>query len=264
MVEAGAKQVTEAQVVGALDAGAHRDQADRRRHRRAEGRGRQEEADGDAAGRSRRVPREDRGSRRSGRSPTRCASRRSSTATRTVDKVHADLIASLGESPEAQQKKDADHIFHELKEKVMRDEVLETRRPPRRPQVRRDPPDLDRDRRAAARPRLGRLHARRDAGAGHLHARHRRRRAEGRARHRRVLQALHAALQLPAVLGRRDRPLHRARAAARSATARWPSGRWRRSSRPRRSSPTRSASSPTSSSRTARRRWRRSAAARWR
>ena len=51
------------------------------------------------------------------------------------------------------------------------------RRAPRRPQVRRGPADLDRDRRAAAHPRLGRVHARRDAGARHLHARHRRRRS---------------------------------------------------------------------------------------
>jgi polyribonucleotide nucleotidyltransferase len=43
----------------------------------------------------------------------------------TVDKVHADLIASLGDSPETQQKKDADHIFHELQEKAMKDEALE-------------------------------------------------------------------------------------------------------------------------------------------
>ena len=75
-------------------------------------------------------------------------------------------------------------------------------RAPRWPQVRRDPVHLDRGRRAAAHARLGRLHPRRDAGARHLHARHGRRPAEDRARGRRVLQALHAALQLPAVLGR--------------------------------------------------------------
>ena len=43
----------------------------------------------------------------------------------TVDKVHADLIASLGETPDAQQKKDASHIFHELQEKAMKDEALD-------------------------------------------------------------------------------------------------------------------------------------------
>ena len=75
---------------------------------------------------------------------------------------------------------------------------------PRRTQVRRDSSDLDRGRRAAPHARVGGLHARRDAGAGHLHARHGRRPAEDRARRRRVLQALHAPLQLPAVLGRRS------------------------------------------------------------
>ncbi len=105
-----------------------------------------------------------------------------------------------------QQRTDAEHIFHELQEKAMRDEVLEHG-------VRLDGRKFDEIRPIwtetgvlPARPRLGRLHARRDAGARQLHARHRRRPAEDRARHRRALQALHAALQLPAVLGRRDRP----------------------------------------------------------
>ena len=42
-----------------------------------------------------------------------------------VDKVKADMMASLGESPDAQAKKDADHIFHELQEHVMKVEALE-------------------------------------------------------------------------------------------------------------------------------------------
>ena len=46
MVEAGAKEVSEEQVVEALEAGARRDQADRRRDRRPRQGGRQEEADG--------------------------------------------------------------------------------------------------------------------------------------------------------------------------------------------------------------------------
>jgi len=41
-----------------------------------------------------------------------------------VDKVLDELLASLPED-EAQQKKDAEHIFHELQEKAMRDEALE-------------------------------------------------------------------------------------------------------------------------------------------
>jgi polyribonucleotide nucleotidyltransferase len=41
-----------------------------------------------------------------------------------VDKVLEDLLASLPDG-EDQQKKDAEHIFHELQEKAMRDEALE-------------------------------------------------------------------------------------------------------------------------------------------
>ncbi len=55
-----------------------------------------------------------------------------------------------------------------------------------------------------AHPRLGALHPRRDPGPGHRHPRNQRRRPDHR--HRpgtRVQEALHAALQLPALLGRR-------------------------------------------------------------
>ena len=165
---------------------------------------------------------------------------------------------------EVQRKVEAKAIFKELKEKVLRDEVLEQRRAARRPQVRRDPPDLVRGRRAAAHPRLGGVHARRNAGAGHRDARHLRRSAEDRDRRRRDLPALHAPLQLPAVLGRRSRSSCAARAAAKSATARWPSARCCRCSRRKSRSPTRFASCPTFSNRTGRRRWPRCAAARCR
>ena len=62
-----------------------------------------------------------------------------------------------------------------------------------------------RDRRAATHARLGAVHARRDAGARDDHARHRPRRADHRCARRRAQRAVHAALQLPAVLGGRDR-----------------------------------------------------------
>ena len=113
-----------------------------------------------------------------------------------------------------------------------------------------------------AHPRLGALHPRRDPGPGHRHPRHLRGRADHR--HRaggRVPQALHAALQLPALLGRRGEvparprpPRDRPRRPRRARAA-------RDAARPRRASPTRSASSRTSSSRTARPRWPPSAAA---
>ena len=133
---------------------------------------------------------------------------------------------------------------------------------PRRPRARRHSADHLRGRRPAARARLGALHARRDAGARGRHARHVIRRAEDRRTDRRVLQEVHAALQLPAIQHRRGEvparprpPRDRPRRARR---ARDPAGAARR----RRRSPTPSASSRRSSSRTARRRWRLCAAAR--
>ena len=59
--------------------------------------------------------------------------------------------------------------------------------------------------RSAARARLGAFHARRNAVACHRHARHQRRHAAPRSSLRAgYVQALHAALQLPAVFGRRS------------------------------------------------------------
>ena len=114
--------------------------------------------------------------------------------------------------------------------------------------------------RLAADARLGALHARPDADPHALHARHR----QGAAADRRPLHGdgapLHAPLQLPAVLGGRDR-LHarpKRRASATGARAAGLEAVIRRS----RTSRTRSASSPRRSSRTARRRWARSAARR--
>ena len=127
--------------------------------------------------------------------------------------------------------------------------------------ARRDPADHLRGRRAAAHPRLGAVHARRDAGAGHHHARHQPGRAAHRGAHRQHRQALPAPLQLPAVFDRRDQ------AAARRQPARGrprPPGRARHRPRApdREGVPLRrSASSRRSSSRTAARRWPRSAAA---
>ena len=67
-------------------------------------------------------------------------------------------------------------------------------------------PDPGAGRRAAAHPRLVALHPRRDAGAGGGDARHRRGRAVRRLARRHLQGAVPAPLQLPALLGRRDRP----------------------------------------------------------
>ena len=135
-----------------------------------------------------------------------------------------DLVASIPEG-EVERKAEAKAIFKELKEKVLREEVLDARRAARRPQVRRGAADLDRDRRAAAHARLGGVHPRRNAGARHLHARHGRRCAEDRELRGRDLEELHAPLQLPAVLGRRSRLHARPRPPRSRVTARSPSAR---------------------------------------
>ena len=83
----------------------------------------------------------------------------------------------------------------------------------RRPHLRRDPTDLDRGGREPAGPRLGPVHARPDAGTERCRARHH---ARGDApRHARAgdRQALLPPLQLPRVLGRRGRPDARPQAA---------------------------------------------------
>ncbi len=76
---------------------------------------------------------------------------------------------------------------------------------PRRPLREGDPADLDRDRRASAHPRLGAVHARPDAGGERRRPRH----AQGgdAPRHARPAdqQVLLAPLQLPALLGRGGR-----------------------------------------------------------
>ena len=99
---------------------------------------------------------------------------------------------------------------------------------PRRPHVRRDPPDLDRGRRAAPHARLGRLHARRDPGARHRHARHR----PTTSRRSRWSTARPTSGSCCTTTSRRSRSAKwrscAAPAAARSATAPWPSARWRR------------------------------------
>ena len=134
----------------------------------------------------------------------------------------------------------------------------------RRPRREDRAPDRLRSRRAAAHPRLGAVHPRRDAGAGRRHARHRRGRAVRSTRCR-------APTRRPSCCTTTSRPSRSARraasarpAGARSATASSPGARSVRCCRRSTSSPTRSASSPRSPSRTARPRWRRCAAPRWR
>ncbi len=94
------------------------------------------------------------------------------------------------------------------------------------PGLRRDSEHRMRSGRAAPHARLGVVHPRRDAGSGYGYARHQGRRTAHRdVRPYRNLQALHVALQLPAVQRRRSWIHARSRAAAKWAMARWPSDR---------------------------------------
>ena len=81
----------------------------------------------------------------------------------------------------------------------------------RRPRSRHRASDRLRGAVPAAHPRLGAVHPRRDAGDRGRHARHQRGRAVDRRAAGNVQRSVHAALQLPAVLGRRDRTHGRAR-----------------------------------------------------
>ena len=81
----------------------------------------------------------------------------------------------------------------------------------RRPRPRHRASDRLRGAVPAAHPRLGAVHPRRDPGDRRRHARHRRGRAVDRRAVGHLQRSVHAALQLPAVLGRRDRTHRRAR-----------------------------------------------------
>ena len=131
----------------------------------------------------------------------------------------------------------------------------------RRARVRPDPPRHLRGRPAAAHPRLGAVHPRRDAGARHLHPRHLGEHPDHRGSRGRLQAPLPAPLQLPAVLRRRGQVPARPRPARdRPRQPGAPRARPRPSPR-KTSSRTRCAWSPTSSSPTAPRRWPPSAAA---
>jgi hypothetical protein len=152
-------------------------------------------------------------------------------------------------------------ILKEMEAKIVRGQILNGEPRIDGPQHAHRSSHLDPPDDPAARARQRALHARRDAGDRDDHARHRPGRADHRRAAGRVHRALHDALQLPAVLHRRDRPRGLAQAPRDRPRAPRQARAARRPARPRKSSATRCASSPRSPSRTARRRWLRSAAA---
>jgi polyribonucleotide nucleotidyltransferase len=124
MVEAGAKQVTEAQVVGALEA-AHaaikQIVAAIDELKAAIGKPK-------LAVKAHEIPAEVRTAveaKVTGPLADAMRIKEKLASYAQVDQVKADMMASLGETADAQQRKDADHIFHEMQEHVMRVEALE-------------------------------------------------------------------------------------------------------------------------------------------
>ena len=119
----------------------------------------------------------------------------------SVDAVLANLLTGIPEE-ETERRAEAKSIFKELKEKVMKRRSARARASSGRTEVRRDPADYHRSRRSPPHPRLERVHARGNASARHLDAGNGRRSTEDRAGGRGIVETLHAPLQLPAVFGR--------------------------------------------------------------
>ena len=120
-----------------------------------------------------------------------------------VDRVLDDYLATLPDD-DSERRGAVKAVFKDLKEKVLRDEVLERGQ-------RLDGRAFDEIRTITSDVGLlPRTHGsavftpRRDPGPGHCNPRHRRRQAEGRAGRRRDLPPVHAALQLPPLLGGRS------------------------------------------------------------
>ena len=224
MVEAGAKEVTEEQVVEALEtahAAIKQIVADDRRS--GEG-SRQAEDEGDQEGNRPRAS--------TARSKRRCyvpltEAMRIRGKLENYETVDQALEGPGGVDSRGRSRAEArgEGDLQGAEGKSPARGSAHARRAARRPQVRRGAADLDRNRRAAPHPWLRGVHPRRNAGARHLHARHGRRRAEDRELRGRDVEELHAPLQLPAVLGRRGRRSCAAPDAAKWVTARWPSAR---------------------------------------
>ena len=264
MVEAGAKEVTEAQVVEALDAAHAAIKQIVDDHRRPRQGRRQDEADG----------------HQEGDSPT-------TSTRRWKSKVLVPLTEAMRIREQARElrqgrrgarrargfdsgrrrsnvARDAKSIFKELKEKVLRDEVLERRRSSRRSQVRRGPTRSG-SKRACCHARMARQCS---------HAARRRRSSRARSappmtrRRSRASRARRGRASCSTTTSRPSRSAKWRSCADRdgekSAMARWRNARSCRCFPARRQFPYTVRSCPTFSSRTGRRRWRRSAADRWR
>ena len=126
-----------------------------------------------------------------------------SSSARPRSRPSSSPTSSRSPEDEARRRCSVKKVVSRLEEEILREVVLDERTPLRRPRPRRDPADHHRGRPAAAHPRLGALHPRRDAGAGHRRPSAPPRRADDRGVRGRERADVHAALQLPALLGRR-------------------------------------------------------------
>ena len=229
MVEAGANEIPEAEILDALDI-AHDEikklcaapARARRAGRQGEDRGR------DPAGRmpsctSRSRPRTAPRSTRRPRSRTSSSAR--TRARRSRSRCSSSTPAIPRPRPIAEYRANAQRAFDKLEKTLIRERIaVHKKRPDGRTSDEIRPISIEVGV-SPAHARLGAVHARPDAGAERRRARHH---ARGdAARHARAgdLQALLPPLQLPAVLGRRGGLRCAAPSAATSATGRSPSGR---------------------------------------
>ena len=203
MIESGAKEVSEETRGRGHRVRAPGDQEDLRRHQRAGTEGWQGEAHGRAGGRrTRRTSSELRskfGARLTDAVNTEKYHKSESYA--LIKALKTEVKETVPEEDEAGRKK-AGKYFDLLREADIPRAGDQGEAASGWAQVRPDPRYLDRSRRAAAHSRVVDLYPRRNPGAGYHHAGHGRRHAAARGLRRRSQEALHAALQLPAVLGR--------------------------------------------------------------
>ena len=221
MVEGGGNEITEEDFLGAVEFAHGEIQEDRQGDRPAREKSRQAQA---------RVSRSAKSIRALDKWVRKAFAKDVAKAMRVVDKQKretafaamtvAEALARCGKKDEAVKAllenptdfgKEFDKIIKAMEEDELAHDGRRRKNPSRRPQARRDPPDLVQGALRSARPRLRRLYPRSDAGLHRRDAGFEQRRAAPR-RHRRARrQALHALLQLSAVLGRRDAPDARSR-----------------------------------------------------
>ena len=129
-----------------------------------------------------------------------------------TDEIKAEVLERLADTYEGREK-EVGAAFRSLTKKLVRQRILDRPLPHRRPGHHRHPRVVGRGRGGSAGARQRAVRARRNPDPGCDHARHGQDGPADRLAGARDVQALHAPLQLPAVLHRRDRPRRIAQAA---------------------------------------------------